>query len=145
MKKLVIFLVERNDEQRRQVQLLILRQGFEVIASPDASGVFRALRQKRNPDLLIANTSLDTASDGWEMAQLLRQENKGLRVILLATNSSEDLAIAALRAGIVDYFKQPFSCEDLLTSVHRCLSGRCSQASLGIPEPIASGLIPLDR
>src|SRR5262249_36105506 len=92
---------------------------------------------------LIVNSSLDAAGDGLEVAQLLRRGNRKLPVILIATNSSEDLAIAALRAGITDYLKQPFSCEDLLTSVHRCLSDCCSQELLSIPETTASGLIHL--
>jgi len=45
-----------------------------------------------------------------------------LPVILLATNSSEELAITALRAGIADYLKPSFSDEDLLASVRCCLS-----------------------
>lgn len=139
MKKLVIFLVERNDKQRRQLQSLLFRQGFEIIASPDAMGIFRAFRQKRNPDLLIMNTSLDATSDGWEMAQLLLQENKSLPVILLVTHSTEDLAIAALKAGIVDYLKQPFSCEELLASVHRCISDCCVPEVLNAPEAAPSG------
>ena len=143
MKKPVIFLVERNDEQRRQVQSLLLRQGFEVIASPDASGVFRVLRQKRNPDLLIVNTSLNAANDGWRWLNCSARRIEVSELSYSRPNSSEELAIAALRAGIADYFKQPFSCEELLTSVHRCLSDRCSQESLGIPEPTASGLTHL--
>jgi DNA-binding NtrC family response regulator len=143
MKKPAILLAERDDTQRHQLHSLLLRQGFAVIASPDANGVLRAFRQTRNPDLLIVNASLDAASDGLEIAQLLRQGNRRLPVILLATNSSEDLAIAALRAGITDYLKQPFSCEDLLMSVHRCLSDCCSQEFLSRPGTVASGLIRL--
>ena len=87
--------------------------------------------------------SLDATSDGLEVVRLLRQGNRELPILLLAPNGSEELAIAALRAGITDYLKQPFSCEELLTSIHRCLADRCSQESLGIPEPMASGLTHL--
>src|SRR5713226_8277044 len=122
MKKPVILLVERDDVQRRQLHSLLLRRGFEVIDSPDASGVFRAFRQKRNPDLLIVNASLDVVGDGLELAKLHHRTDRRLPIIVIATNSSESLAVAALRAGVVDYFAQPFSCEDLLASIHRCLS-----------------------
>jgi DNA-binding NtrC family response regulator len=101
------------------------------------------LRQKQDPDLLIVNASLNAASDGLEIVQLLRQRNRRLPVILLAPNGSEELAITALRAGITDYLKQPFSCEELLTSVHRCLADRGAQESLGVPELSASGLTHL--
>ena len=143
MKKPAILLAERDDVQRHQLQSLLLRQGFEVIESPDANGVFHAVRQKRNPDLLIINASLDAAGNGLEVVQLLHRGNSKLPVILIATNSSEDLAIAALRAGIADYFKPPFSWEDLLTSVHRCLANGCSRELLSISETTASGLTPM--
>jgi DNA-binding NtrC family response regulator len=143
MKKPVIWLVEHDDVQRDQLHALLLGQAFEVIALPEANGAFRVFRQKQDPDLLIVNASLTAAGDGLEIAQLLRQRNSRLPIILLAPNSSEDLAIAALRAGITDYFKSPFSGEDLLTSVHRCLADRCTPESLGIPQPMASGLIHL--
>jgi DNA-binding NtrC family response regulator len=143
MKKPVIFLVEHDDVQRGQLHSLLLRQAFEVLALPEADGIFRLFRQKQSPDLLIINASLNAASDGLEAVRLLRQGNRKLPVLLLAPNGSEELAITALRAGITDYLKQPFSCEELLTSVHRCLADRCSQESLGISEPMTSGLTQL--
>jgi hypothetical protein len=38
MKKPVILLVEHDDVQRNQLQSLLLRQAFEVIALPEAEG-----------------------------------------------------------------------------------------------------------
>jgi DNA-binding NtrC family response regulator len=143
MKKPAILLAEREDAQRHQLQSFLLHQGFEVIESPDVNGVFHALRQERSPDLLIVNASLDAANDGVEVVQLLRRGNRKLPIILIATNSSEDLAIAALRAGVADYLKRPFSCEDLLTSVRRCLTDCCSQEFLSIPETTVSRLLHL--
>jgi DNA-binding NtrC family response regulator len=40
-------------------------------------------------------------------------------IIFIANETSEELAIAALRAGINDYFKQPCSFEDLIASINR--------------------------
>jgi len=143
MKKPVIVLVEHDDVQRNQLHSLLLRQAFEVITLPDANGIFRLFRQKQEPDLLIINPSLNATIDGLEVIRLLRQRNRDLPVLLLAPNGSEELAIAALRLGITDYLKPPFSCEELLTSVHRCLADRGAQETLGDPEPTASGLTHL--
>src|SRR5262245_6229975 len=97
MGKPVIILVEHDDAQRDQVHLLLLRQAFEVIALPEADGIFHLFRQKRSPDLLIVNASLNATIDGLEVVRLLRQRNRDLPVLLLAPNGSEELAIAALR------------------------------------------------
>src|SRR5262249_44391241 len=99
----------------------LLNHGFEVLASSDIIGLLRTLRQQRNLDLLIVSTGLDVANDGLDVVQLLHQWDRKPPVILIAANSSEDLAIAALKAGVADYFKQPFSFTALLASVHRCL------------------------
>ena len=143
MKKPVIVLVEHDDVQRDQLHSLLLRQAFEVIALPEADGIFRLFRQKQEPDLLIINASLHATIDGLEVIRLLRQRNRDLPVLLLAPHGSEELAITALRLGITDYLKPPFSGEELLTSVHRCLADRSAQESLGVPEPTASGLTQL--
>ena len=143
MKKPVIVLVEHDDVQRDQLHLLLLRQAFEVITLPDANGIFRLFRQKQEPDLLIINASLNATIDGLEVIRLLRQRNRDLPVLLLAPHGSEELAITALRLGITDYLKPPFSGEELLMSVHRCLADRGAQETLGVPAPSASGLTQL--
>ena len=48
----------------------------------------------------------------------MRQFDADLPIILLAETSSEDLAIAAIKAGVTDYFKVPFDAVDLAASVH---------------------------
>jgi DNA-binding NtrC family response regulator len=85
------------------------------------TGLLRTLRQQRNVDLLIVSTGIDVDGDGSDVVQLLRQWQHKPPVILLVVHSCEELAIAALRAGIADYFKLPFSFMTLLASVQRCL------------------------
>ncbi len=121
MKKPAVLLAERDEALRQRLQAFLLSHGFEVLISSDVTGLLRALRQQRNLDLLIVSTGLDIASDGSGVVRLLHEWNSKPPVILIAANSSEDLAIAALKAGVADYFKQPFSFIALLASVQRCL------------------------
>jgi DNA-binding NtrC family response regulator len=117
-----IVIADRDEAWRQTLKRLLLCDGFEVIEAVDTISILRALRQRRNLALLIVNTSLDTTGDGVELAQLLRQRDRTVSIIVLAPNSSEELAIAALKAGAVDYFKPPFSYEVLLASVRHCLA-----------------------
>jgi DNA-binding NtrC family response regulator len=121
MKKPAVLLAERDGALRQRLQAFLLSHGFEVLTSSDVTGLLRTLRQQRNLDLLIVSTGLDIASDGSGVVRLLHEWNSKPPVILIAANSSEDLAIAALKAGVADYFKQPFSFIALLASVQRCL------------------------
>lgn len=53
-------------------------------------------------------------------------------IILLAENSSEELAIAALKAGVADYFRLPVTCDTILASARQCLR-RSQQRCTTIP------------
>src|SRR5919106_1309463 len=103
MRKPIILLAERDTIQRQNLKNLLFCKGCEVIEVLDSIGILRRLRQKQDLDLLIVNASLDAVGDGLEVARQLRRGNSTLPVILIATQSSEDLAIGALKAGVADY------------------------------------------
>lgn len=121
MKKPKILIAERNDALRRNLKKLLLRDGFEVIETSDKIDAFRSF-QNNSPDLVIVGSSREDVRDELEVAQQIRRLDRIIPIVLITAKSSEDLAINALRIGINDYFKQPFSFEELTVSVNRCLS-----------------------
>ena len=121
MRKPVILLAERDESLRQRLHSFLLSHGFEVLTSSDVIGLLRTLRQQRNLDLVIISTGLDVGNGGSDTMHLLQQWTCKPPVILIAMNSSEELDIAALKSGVADYFKQPFSFAALLASVQRCL------------------------
>lgn len=102
--------------------MLLSGWGAEVIALSDSHAGCRTWQERQDLDLFILNPSLEAAENGLEMLRRLNRHGHCSPVILLVTNSSEELAIAALRAGVSDYLKAPFSDQDLLSSVQRCLA-----------------------
>jgi DNA-binding NtrC family response regulator len=72
-------------------------------------------------DLVIIGSLENSSRDGLELARQIRGLERNLPIIFIAAETSEELAITALRAGINDYFKQPYSFEELISSVNRCL------------------------
>jgi DNA-binding NtrC family response regulator len=56
------------------------------------------------------------------MARDVREKNPTAPIILLNRHSSEERAIAALRAGVTDYFKTPYSDADVADRILRNLS-----------------------
>src|SRR5262245_15967193 len=121
MGKPVILLAERDEHLRQCLHSFLLNHGFEVLTSSSMTGLLRTLRQRRNLDLLIVSTVIETSGDGSDVVLHLHQWHRKPPVILLAVHSCEELAIAALKAGVADYFKYPFSLIALLASVQRCL------------------------
>jgi DNA-binding NtrC family response regulator len=119
MKKPVIVLAEQEPTLRRHLLALLRQQHFEVFASSDPSGVFRMLRLRQPVNLLIIAASFRDEQDGLEIVHQLRQSGSLTPVIVLASRSSEALAIAALKIGVSDYWKPPFPDAAFLDSV-RC-------------------------
>jgi len=121
MNRSVILIAEADDTLRRSLEEVLVRRGFGVIDSSDKPGILRTFP---NPtiDLIILGSLEDSTWDGLEVAQQIRRLDRKVPIILIAAKPSEELAIAALRAGINDYFKRPLSFEKLLSSVNRCLS-----------------------
>ncbi|NOT53728.1 MAG: sigma-54-dependent Fis family transcriptional regulator [Deltaproteobacteria bacterium] len=141
MTKPMVLLVERDEELQQHLQTLLLSQGFEISSVSDVTGVLHVLRQRRGLDLLIINAWLETSEEGLELAQLIRRADRHIPTILLVTHSSEDLAIAALRAGVNDYLKSPFTSEALLASIRRCLPGVPAQHTAGLDSHTSSTLL----
>jgi len=121
MRRPEILIAEGDDVLRRSLKEMLLRLRFGIIESSDKTGILRNLP---NPsiDLIIIGSFEDGAWAGLEVVQQIRRLDRKVPIILIAAKPSEALAIAALRAGINDYLKQPFSFEELVTSVNRCIS-----------------------
>lgn len=118
-----IFLVERDPTLRRWISVTLARRGFAVKETQDPAQVWRTLRRKQWPALFLINTSLAVSGDGLHIAQLLHDGATRVPVLLMTVQSSEELILAALRAGVADYLKLPCSADELIASVERCLPG----------------------
>ena len=120
MNKKTVLIAGYDQSLSRIVAEKLPREGYEVIESPD---MIEALQtwQTAHPDLLVIGPSQDDIWDGLELAREIRQRDRRLPLILINSQSSEDRAIAALRAGVNDYFKPPYACDELVTSILRNL------------------------
>lgn len=121
MKKPSILLVEADDTLRRNLRGLLLRWGCEVIEAFDKSTSLCQL-QASNPDLVIAGSPRDEPGEALGLAQEIRRRDRRVPLIFITLNSSEELVIAALRAGVTDYLRYPVSFEELFASIDRCLA-----------------------
>ena len=74
------------------------------------------------PDLVIICSSDANHGDGLKAATEIRRQSPTIPIILITRFSSEARVIEALRAGVNDYFKVPYSDQALLKSIARLLS-----------------------
>jgi DNA-binding NtrC family response regulator len=84
-------------------------------------------------DLVILGPSASQAGSLLELGQSIRRSAPDAAMLLLASRSSEDLAIAALRAGVTEYVKYPFATEELTNAVWRCVAVQPSRNEDQLP------------
>jgi DNA-binding NtrC family response regulator len=81
---------------------------------------------RRRPKLVIIAGRWNEPNQGLAIARSIRTREPALPIILLMRQSSESLAVAALRARIDDYFTPPWAWDDIRASVRRHLGGASS-------------------
>jgi DNA-binding NtrC family response regulator len=99
---------------------VLLRHGFRIIESSSKTEIPQMF-PKLSADLIVVGSFKKSAWDGLEIARQIRSLDRNVPIILVASKPSEELAIAALRAGINDYLRPPFSFEELVLSIDRHL------------------------
>ena len=127
MTRPTILIVEEDPALRRRLRRVLASEGIEVIDASDGSEAVRSISVSAL-DLAIVGSSAAGTAPSLEVAQQIRRSCAGIPIILITSRSSEQLAIAALRSGIRDYFTHPVPFAELTASVKRCLTARAPDA-----------------
>jgi DNA-binding response OmpR family regulator len=107
MLKPVILIAEGDSTLRQSLRRQLVNQGYDLIEAGNRAATFQAVRDS-NPDLVILGGWGKDEWDAIQTAKDIRGWSKKVLLILMIRHSSEDIAFAALRAGIDDYLKSPF-------------------------------------
>lgn len=125
MLKPIILIAEGDSMLRQTLGRQLIDQGYNLIEASSRATTFEAV-QTINPDLVILSSWGEDEWDVIQAAQDIHGWDKRIALILIVKQSSEDIAFAALRAGVTDYLKIPFSFEELLDRVNNCLADNLS-------------------
>ena len=136
MAKPSILIAESDEDLCGILKSSLTDHGYEVIESPDKTSTLRFV-QTRTPDLVIVGYRHDQAPDGLELTHQIRKLDRRLPIILITPTHTDELILAALRAGVKDYLKHPFPVGELLGSVQRCLNNYLSRKA-SKPELVPS-------
>jgi len=122
-----LLIVEDEPDLRRYLARLFKRDGYNVLAVPDAETALAALLDQTSPaepHMILLDVMLPGKS-GLELLVLLRQRPGTARVpvIVMTGRSGSENAVEALLAGADDYVVKPFDSAELLARVqaHRHL------------------------
>jgi DNA-binding NtrC family response regulator len=102
---------------------LAARLRGEDVTLVDATSVAAVIAQVAavRPAVVLIGASCTDEDRLEDLARQLRGCHRDLRLSVLAEEESEALAVAALRAGVDDYVRAPWSVDALVSSIRRCL------------------------
>ena len=132
-----VLLIEDDPGVSEVLKLLLAREGYRVDAAGTVKeGVRRAAGG--DYDLVITDLKLPDGT-GLDAVRLVHESDRALPVIMMTSYSSLESAIAALRAGAVDYIIKPFDNLEFLYAVERALTERrMSRQNAGLRRALAN-------
>ncbi len=87
-----------------------------------------------SPDLIVTDYAMPDMN-GLKMVDEIRQAGYDTPVILITAEGSENIAVEALRRGVMDYFVKPFDPISMLEAIRRILgAARVGAVPAGIPD-----------
>jgi two-component system phosphate regulon sensor histidine kinase PhoR len=116
----LILVADDNQEIRDFIEEALVKLGDYKVRSVGDGLSALSLVQELNPSLIITDQQMPNLS-GVDLIRRLRKNFPSLPVILMTGESSEALAVSALRVGATDYLTKPFDADQLLDMVERCM------------------------
>ena len=105
----LVLLAEDDEDVRELAELVLRRDGFEVIAVADGDAALAAA-EARPPDVAVLDVSMPLM-DGLETARRLRGRDatSGVRIMLLTARVTDADRERGRAAGVDDQLDKPFS------------------------------------
>ena len=114
-----VLVVDDDAGVRYTLREILESSGFEVGEAPDGEAALERLAAAP-ADLVITDLRMPSL-DGMGLLARLQAQSPAPRVVVITAHGSERQAVAAMKAGAIDYFRKPFEMEELLAVVRRAV------------------------
>ena len=121
--KQLIICVEDEPEVTELVQIILQREGYEVLGAKGGQEGLDLIREKL-PDLILLDLMMPDV-DGWEVYQQLQAEEATTNIpviVVTAKAQSIDKVLGLYIAKVDDYITKPFKPSELVQRVKEVLS-----------------------
>ena len=116
----VIYLIDDDEDVRRAVSFLLSTAGFAVRVYESGVTFLEKLDGLR-PGCIVSDVRMP-GMDGVELLRQIRQKDVTMPMIVMTGHGDVTLAVAAMKAGAVDFIEKPFSDEVLLLALRAAFS-----------------------
>ncbi len=118
-RKGLVHIVDDDDAMRDSLAAVLEETGFEVRTYSHAEE-FMALGGTIQSGCVVSDVRMP-GMDGLTLLRRLRGERSALPVVLITGHGDVPLAVAAMKAGAVDFLEKPFDTEQLLDVIQAAL------------------------
>ncbi len=115
-----VFRILVVDDEPTQLELVggfLAERGFEVALAPDGQEALKRFGRE-SFDLVLTDQKMPGLS-GLELIEALRAQDPEVPVIVMTAYGTIETAVAAIKAGAVDYLTKPLNLDELLHRVHQ--------------------------
>jgi len=130
-----ILIVDDEELIRENIRLDLLDIGYAVELA--ASGEEAVSRLTKEYDLIITDLIME-GLDGIEVLRQAKSRRPDQAVFILTGYGELESAIEALRLGADDYLLKPYSHDELILRVAKCLTGRTLRQTVRLYESMLS-------
>jgi len=111
-----ILIVDDEKSMREFLKILLVKEGYEVLAAPDGEQALAMLAGNR-VDLVITDIRMPGIS-GLELLAKIKDENEDIPVIMITAFASPNDAVQAMKDGAYDYISKPFNVDEIKTVIY---------------------------
>jgi signal transduction histidine kinase len=115
-----VLLVEDEDAVRNACRRILERAGFNVLEASNGHQALAEL-QEESIDLLLTDVVMPGGVSGRELADSLRKNRPGLKVLFMSGYNADTIATRGILDPGVAVVEKPFTTSDLLLKVHEVL------------------------
>ncbi|MBI5543485.1 MAG: response regulator [Deltaproteobacteria bacterium] len=119
-----VLLVEDEESLRRMARRALERYGYSVLEASSGESALEKARKHGGVIEALVTDLVMPGLGGKPLAEQLRGERPGLRVLFMSGYSTEAIDQAALLADGAQFLAKPFEPEQLVTRVRRLLDGK---------------------
>lgn len=134
-----ILIVEDDSEQRRQYQLILQREGYDVETAEDSTSALEKIKEQMF-DVVISDMRMSSRFEGLELLREIKKMDPGLPVLIITAFAElNDAVNLVAHEGAFYYLEKPIQIDVLKREVSRALQSR---GAITIGEPDSDDTFP---